>query len=327
MKRLAGLMVLAMLFTAGLAVAADKPDVVHGNWEGQLTGPDAQGTMTAKVIALGDNSYKAILEANTDGETHTAELQGHGDGQVGVFWGKVEAGGSTMYITARALNGQMTGEVTGLDSPVAFKLNRVEKKSPTLGAPVPEGGVVIFDGTNEDKWKAVPDKWALGNGEMTVSRPSLITLDEYGSGTYHVEYKTPFMPNERGQGRGNSGVYVMGRYELQVLDSFGMPPAWDEAGGIYKEAVPKVNASLPPGEWQTYDITFTAAKFDESGKKIENARVTAKLNGILIHDNVSLSGPTPGGVSDQDAPKGPILLQNHGNSVSFRNIWFQPAAQ
>jgi hypothetical protein len=191
----------------------------------------------------------------------------------------------------------------------------------------PADAVVLFDGTNQDKWQAAPAKWSLDNGAMTVGDPQILTTDEYGAGKYHIEFRTPLMARERGQGRGNSGVYILGRYEVQVLDSFGLPPADNEAGGIYKKATPKVNASLPPGEWQTYDITFHPAKFDESGRKTQSATITVEHNGIVIHDNVTLDSPTPGGVSEQDAEKGPLLLQNHGNPVSYRNIWYQPAAE
>jgi hypothetical protein len=318
-------LVLALLLSAGSAMADSALDKVQGNWEGNLTGA-ADSPISAKIIAQGDNSYKALVEVKTDEKTISFEMLGRGDGSVGVFWGRSEYESTPLLITARAVDGKMVAEISGTSETVGFQMNRVEKKSPTLGAPAPQGAVVLFDGTNEDKWKAIPsEKWNLHDGVMTVSNPYLQTMDEFGSGTYHVEFMTPLMPSAREQGRGNSGVYLLGRYEVQVLDSYGNPPADNEAGGIYKQATPLVNAALPPQEWQTYDITFTAAKFDASGKKTDDARITAKYNGVLIHDNVALKNPTPGGVSDQDAPQGPLMLQNHGNAVSYRNIWFQPA--
>jgi hypothetical protein len=323
MLRVAGCLVVAALLATG--AFADR---VQGNWEGRFTSSNVSGPVSAKIIAEGDGNYRALVEARPDGgETHRVELLGKGNGEVAALFGAVSEERGAPSVTARIADGRLAGEVIGLDEEVTFELTRVEKKSPTLGATPPEGAVVLFDGTNMDKWKAVPDKWSLGDGAMQVAHPSIVTVDELGGGEYHIEFKTPLEPRDRGQGRGNSGVYILGRYEVQVLDSFGLPPADNEAGGIYQKAVPKVNASLPPGEWQTYDITFKPAKFDETGRKVEDATITVKHNGILIHDNVRLDSPTPGGVSDTDAEKGPLLLQNHGDSVAYRNIWYLPAPQ
>lgn len=325
MARKTGWITLGLVLATGAAFAAPKADTVMGNWEGKFTSPNVTGTVSAKIIAEGDNNYKALIEARPDGsETRRVELTGKGDGRAGVFIGSARDAEDGPIVLGEAVLGKFTGRVVGLDDAITFEMNRVEKKSPTLGEAPPEGAVVLFDGANQDLWQAVPAKWNLGGGYMEVGNSQLVTTVEHGAQKLHIEFKTPFMPTQRGQGRGNSGVYVLGRYEVQVLDSFGLPPADNEAGGIYKKAVPKVNASLPPGEWQTYDITFHPAKFDESGKKTDNARITVLLNGITIHDNVVLDSPTPGGVSDKDAATGPLMLQHHGNSVQYRNIWLQP---
>ena len=136
----------------------------------------------------------------------------------------------------------------------------------------------------------------------------------------HIEFRTPFMPKSRGQARGNSGVYLQGRYECQVLDSFGLDGADNECGGIYSINKPVVNACLPPLAWQTYDIDFKAAKYGADGKKTTNARVTIKHNGIVIHDDQELTHGTPGHVPEGAEPYG-LYLQDHGNPVAFRNIW------
>jgi len=128
------------------------------------------------------------------------------------------------------------------------------------------------------------------------------------------------MPTARGQGRGNSGVYIQGRYECQVLDSFGLEGEENECGGIYSIAKPAVNMCFPPLAWQTYDIDFTAAKFDEQGKKTKNARVTIKHNGVNIYDDMELPHGTPGWHEEGPEPDA-LFLQNHGNPVAFRNIW------
>lgn len=130
------------------------------------------------------------------------------------------------------------------------------------------------------------------------------------------------MPKETGQARGNSGVYLQDRYELQVLDSFGLKGVDNECGGIYKEASPKVNMCFPPMAWQTYDIDFTAPEFDAAGKKTKPAKVTIKHNGVVIHDGLELKSNTPGGFFKTEVPEpGSLYLQNHGDPVVFNNIW------
>jgi hypothetical protein len=128
------------------------------------------------------------------------------------------------------------------------------------------------------------------------------------------------MPTARDQGRGNSGVYIQSRYEVQVLDSFGLEGEDNECGGIYSIAKPAVNMCLPPLAWQTYDIDFTAARYDEQGNKTKNARVTIKHNGVVIHDNLELPHGTPGRNAEGPGPDA-LFLQDHGNPVAFRNIW------
>ncbi|MCA9081024.1 MAG: DUF1080 domain-containing protein [Planctomycetaceae bacterium] len=198
-------------------------------------------------------------------------------------------------------------------------LKKMERKSPTLGAKAPEGAVVLFDGSEEtlkSHWKdgaSMTDDGLLTQG--------VTSKDTFGSHQLHVEFRLPYMPHDQGQARGNSGCYVQGRYEVQMLDSFGLKGLDNECGGIYKAAPPSVNMCLPPLSWQTYDIDFTAAKFDADGKKTENARVTVKHNGIVIHDNIELPSGTPGGVGGESPEPGPLFLQNHGDPVRYRNIW------
>jgi hypothetical protein len=202
-----------------------------------------------------------------------------------------------------------------IDGNEVGELKKVERKSPTLGAKPPEGAIVLFDGSGVDKWT---------NGRLTdeklLAATNVETKEKFGDHTLHIEFRTPFMPKARGQGRGNSGVYMQSRYELQVLDSFGLDGENNECGGIYQIAKPIVNACLPPLVWQTYDIEFKAAKYDDSGKKIENARATIKHNGITIHDNLELPKGTPGRHPEGPGPDA-IFMQDHGNPVAFRNIW------
>jgi hypothetical protein len=159
------------------------------------------------------------------------------------------------------------------------------------------------------------------------------TMKEFGSCRLHIEFASPAKPEGSGQGRGNSGVFLMGQYEVQVLDSYENTTYPDgQCGALYGRKKPLVNASRPPGEWQTYDITFTRPIFDEAGKVTRKARFTVIHNGILIHDDVELSGATgwagPHSAKEysKHANKGPISLQDHGNPVRFRNIWIKEIA-
>lgn len=166
-------------------------------------------------------------------------------------------------------------------------------------------------------------QWRLTDGAMAVQpgSGSLMTRDRFGSFDLHLEFRTPFMPAAKGQARGNSGVYVHGRYEIQVLDSYGLEGKDNECGGIYKVARPLLNMCAPPGQWQTYDIAFTAPQFDAAGSKTANARLTVQHNGVPIHQDLELPEATPGGVDQTEAPTGPLLLQDHSDLVQYRNIW------
>jgi hypothetical protein len=207
-------------------------------------------------------------------------------------------------------------------------------------AKAPEGATILFDGTEKtlENWTATngqPTQWKLVDGALeSVRRAGYIqSKQEFGSCRLHIEFASPAKPEGTGQGRGNSGVFLMGQYEVQVLDSFENVTYPDgQCGALYGRGKPLVNASRPPGEWQTYDITFTRPIFDEEGKVTRKARFTVIHNGILIHDDVELSGGTgwagPHAATEyvKHADKGSLQLQDHGNPVRFRNIWIQVIA-
>lgn len=202
-------------------------------------------------------------------------------------------------------------------------------KAGAQNSAAPSDAKVLFDGSNLDAWQTPdgkPAPWAVADGAATVNgKGSIVTKEKFGDAQIHVEFATPTDISGDSQGRGNSGVYLQGRYELQVLDSYNNPTNPEgSCGAIYSKHPPLVNASRGPGEWQTYDIVFRAAKFDASGKKTANARATVFHNGVLIQDNVEIDGTTGSAPNKESAEPGFIYLQDHGNPVKYRNIWVRP---
>ncbi|MFW6125234.1 MAG: 3-keto-disaccharide hydrolase [Pirellulales bacterium] len=310
------------------------PDPVMGNWEGTWqSDEEVSGKLTAQIIALGEGKYGGTFFAEVDQETLVLPVTLTRTGQETISLegtaGRVEEQGVEYKVSGTVENAELEGRYSNNETAGRIQLQRVFKKSPTLGAAPPEGALVLFDGSTLDNWQGPgggPARWKLVDGAMEVVPGSgdIITKDKFTDFRLHLEFRTPFMPKARGQGRGNSGVYLQGRYEVQVLDSFGLEGRDNECGGIYRQHRPSQNACLPPGQWQTYDITFRAPRTDDDGQVTEPARLTVVHNGITIHDDAELSGPTFGGLGGRVSEPGPILLQDHGNLVRYRNIWLVP---
>ncbi|MDF2439453.1 MAG: hypothetical protein JWN98_437, partial [Abditibacteriota bacterium] len=208
--------------------------------------------------------------------------------------------------------------------------SRVERVSPTLGAAAPANARVLFSGASVSGWKRARmdarGLLAADLSELKTVNPGPTTIGTHGDSQLHLEFRLPFQPSRRGQARGNSGVYLQGRYELQIVDSFGVHHGenWavgDVCGEVANQVPARFNACLPPLTWQTLDVEFTAALFDKAGKKRQPARVTARLNGILIHDNVAIPKASIAGLLKEGAAKGPLMLQDHDCPVFYRNIW------
>jgi len=201
--------------------------------------------------------------------------------------------------------------------------------TPGQGTKPPSDAIVLFDGTDLAKWERVrggPALWSVEDGAMTIAARSgdIRTKQSFGDIQLHVEWRTPSEVVGEGQGIGNSGVFLQERYEVQILDSFSSETyANGQAGSLYKQHIPLVNASRGPGEWQTFDIIYEAPVFSDSGTVILPAIVTVIHNGVLIQNRVQLSGPTLyiGQPEYEKHGKLPISLQDHGNPVSYRNIW------
>lgn len=211
---------------------------------------------------------------------------------------------------------------------------RAEPKviTPGIGSSAPSDAIILFDGTNFSQWsdgKGGEAKWKLENGAMTVVKGSgdIYTKQFFGDCQLHIEWRIPEIVVGEGQYRGNSGVIFQKRYELQVLDSYNNPTYFNgQAGSIYSQSAPLVNASRKPGEWQSYDVVFMAPRYNSDGTLEIPPRITVFQNGVLVQNNFVIKGITMPGVTFDAYSKGPLQLQDHGDNgkpVSYRNIWIR----
>ena len=277
----------------GTFITAEEagPDfAVQGEYEGEIAG---KGKLGAQVVALGDGKFDVYFL--------TGGLPGAGWDKKGRVKVAAKTEGGKTAISSKEFSGSITeGALSGKnEGGDAFTLKRVVRESPAAGAKPPEGATILFDGTSTD---------AFGGGKIAEEKllfRGVNSKKPFGAGKYHFEFRTPFQPKARGQGRGNSGVYVIG-IEVQVLDSFGLDGKKDECGAFYSMKTPDVNMCFPPLSWQTYDIEI---KEGEKGESV----ATVIHNGVKVHDNV---------VIKKDKPKPQTInLQDHGDYVVYRNIW------
>ncbi len=304
----------AMLQAEQVALAldakqADADFAFQGEYAGAIE-VDGQSTKVGiQVIALGGGRFHAV--------GHIGGLPGDGwDGQE-----KKEADGDvsngTLTITgpeATVLIKEGVAVIQTNDGAKLAELKKVTRTSSTLGQKPPQGAIVLFDGSTADKFEG-----GQLDGDLLVQ--GVTSKQKFQSYSMHLEFLLSYMPTARGQGRGNSGCYAQGRYEVQILDSFGLSGEHNECGGIYSIKKPDLNMCFPPLSWQTYDIDFTAAKYDDTGKKTTDARLTVKHNGVVIHNNVAAPKSTTAAPVNEGPEPGPIYLQDHGNPIRFKNIW------
>ncbi|MBN1421801.1 MAG: DUF1080 domain-containing protein [Planctomycetes bacterium] len=291
--------------------AAQDPDfAVQGEYAGEVKTAAGREKLGVQVVALGGGKFDAVLyRGGLPGAgwrlREKASMTGARRGDRVVLGDEKS---DACVIEDGALRVIASGAAAGT-------LARVARKSPTLGAKPPAGAFVLFDGTSAD---------AFRNGRMDEDKllvQGMMGKRDFGDQFVHIEFRLPFEPAKRGQGRGNSGMYLQGRYEVQMLDSFGLEGRHDECGGIYTTAPPRENMCFPPLSWQTYDVKFLAPRFDASGKKTANAKMTVWHNGVLVHENVEVKGPTTAAPFNDEKPAGPLFLQDHGHPVRYRNIW------
>ncbi len=301
-------------------------DAFMGEYVGTFTPAGGRGVKAeAKVVPGKAGAYKVLLLAELPGEGEKKptpvriELWGKAKGGRLPFAGKVGRAHWAGVIADGKLTAEGKGEGGG-----KFDLAFTVRKSPTEGLKPTEGAVVLLpiaagppplDAWRNRKWQALP------GGVVEVRGGSNTTVRGFGDMKLHLEFMIPYEPGRRGQGRGNSGVYIQCRYEVQILDSFADRPRINGCASLYRLAAPKVNASLPPLRWQTYDITFRQPLADKQGKLLKTGKITVLHNGIKVLDDVQFKTPTGSARGTGLADRAPLKLQDHGHPVRFRNIW------
>lgn len=309
---------LTLAATTAADVFPEQGDPFVGNYVGRWSEEEEiDPDITAQIMALGDDRYRIRLAAKIDMRAPVkADIEAESKGGVIQF--------DNGHYRGEIRNGRITGARGS--GKATFSMQRQELVSGSLGAKAPAHATVLFDGTDLSKWDK-PESWDIVDGVMQV-RPGtgdLRTVQKFKDAYLHIEFRLPHMPKQRGQARGNSGVFLQENYEVQMLDSFSLEGYYDECGGIYKVAGPKVNACRPPLQWQTYDITYRAPRFDAAGNVTENPRLTVYHNGVLIHNDQEIWWITGWKEEDRKAPHESeprsIRLQDHGNYIQFRNIW------
>jgi len=306
---------------------------IQGEYVGTVGGTIPVGI---QVIAVGNHEFEGVLyTGGLPGAGWDEGMIYHMKGQTadtdtvfhGVHGERLKFENSNFEGTIRDRDFRGTARMfQGRIDDVTLHLKKVHRMSPTLGARPPSGAVVLFDGTNLDEWR---DGRLTDDGLLDVGTTS---KRDFGSLAIHLEFRCPFMPTARGMKRGNSGVYVKQEWEVQIVDSFGWHhenrkferlSKFGRCGGIHEMVAPRINMSFPPLSWQTYDIEFTMAEFDNSGQKTHPATMTVRHNGVMIHQDYVLPPASPGRPESESRAHltGPVFLQDHGNPVRFRNVW------
>lgn len=265
-----------------------------------------------QVIALGDGKFDAVV--HDCGLPGTTTCRGRQTKLSGTLQdGVLELSGAAY----RARVTPQSCQLWSANGCCLASLPKIERVAPTMHLSPPPGALVLFDGTPSDQLEGAH---VTKDGYLATGTLTKFPIQDF---QMHIEFRIPYMPYARGQGRGNSGVYIQQRYEVQILDSFGLEGIENECGALYRQVRPSINMCFPPLSWQTYDIYFQAARWSPSGEKLQNARLTLFHNGVAVHDQREIVTKT--GAGKEESPEGrPVLLQHHGNPVAFRNVWIVP---
>lgn len=291
----------------------DADFAIQGEYAGVIADDDDKQKAAAHVIARGDGKFRVVgYLGGLPGEGWDRGFKREGEGTLKDGILEVQLPDAKIILKDGVIS------VLSSDDTKLGELKKTIRKSPTLGLMPPEGAVVLFDGKSVDEF---PGAQMTADGLLKQGATS---GRKFQSGTLHLEFLLSYMPRATGQGRANSGCYLQGRYEVQILDSFGLDGKNNECGGIYEVKSPLLNMCYPPLSWQTYDIDFTAAKYDDQGAKTTDALMTVKHNGVVIHKDVPVPKSTRAAPVPEGAEPGPLYLQDHGNPIRFRNIWFVP---
>jgi len=326
-------LLLLALCSVGLNRAADfyeVTDPVTAEYEGFWTSANgAKGRITAQIRPLSNNRYEGfvlLLRSRSPVAAFTlapAVLENDLLKFAGSSSAK-EAGGDLLgrnEVKCEFKGGKFTGSFSGELGEGTLEGSKVDRHPPSLGAKPPRNAIVLLSPTETNGWENLT--WPMtGPGVLQVGKGNIQAKEKLTNYRLHLEFRTPYMPLATGQARGNSGVYLQSKYEVQVLDSFGLYPLQDnDCGGIYKVHAPLMNATLPPTQWQTYDITYVSGNAERG----ETPTITVVLNGLTVIEKTKVPADlVEKGTGGGNANSGFLLLQDHGNPVQFRNIWAEP---
>lgn len=295
------------------------PDfVVQGEYVGEFKARDGTAQkLAAQIVATGHGTFNAYFLAGglpNEGWDGKSRLESNGktENDKTTFEGAISTSIETGTLSGQSANGEK------------FELKKVFRTSPTIGMKPPEGAAVLFDGTDTGLLdRCSIDERKLLKSLVPAGGPAgygPATKKKYRDFSMHIEFLTPFTPTGKIGERGNSGVYLQERYEIQILDSFGSASDAHECGGIYRQTAESTNMTFPPLSWQTYEIDFQAARYDADGKKTQNAVVSVTHNGVKVHDKAEIKTKTGSGKPEGPEPLS-VMLQSHGHPVFFQNWW------
>lgn len=309
-----------------------------GDWQGGwVDAPKKDGNaksnpqLVAHVVGLGGGLYEIqIMEEFDKRADYKVKTE--------ATWKNGKLSFDSHGFKGEVTNSTFTGKKTSGELVTPFALKRIHRTSPTAGLKPPNGAVVLFDGSNLDAWqqgKGEKPTWIVKNGiaeilpkgENNDKGGSIETRQKFGDVKVHLEFNLPYEPEGREQHRANSGFFVPGGYEVQILDSYGLGGMWNECGALYKQSPPQVNMCWAPGEWQTFDIEFKRMRMDAEGNKVDDAIITVWHNGKRVQNQLALKGATSntqaGRMLAEPGTQGPLSLQDHSHKIQFRNIWVQ----